>query len=263
MISVRLRTALILVLLSLSLLTAASGKAGFPRPQGFVSDFASVMSSTDRARLETRLRSFSDQFGYEVSVVTVQSTSPHDPRSYAVRLFEEWGIGRAGEDTGVLLLLAMEERAVEIEVGYGAEPVLTDARAGRILDEYVLPQFRNGQFSTGLIAGADAIIGVLSDSEEYESLRTHSDATGQIGVFDDGLSPSQAVGLILMVLLLFGAAATPMGRRILYLIMMDAIIRNRRGGGFGGGRGGFGGSRGGFGGFGGGRSGGGGAGRRF
>jgi uncharacterized protein len=128
-----------------------------PSPQGFVSDFAGVISPADRITLENRLQQLSKDTGAEVAVVTVLSLEGDTIEDYAVKLFEQWGIGQKNADNGVLFIISIEDRAVRIEVGYGLEPVITDGRAGRILDNDVLPAFREGDYSSGIVAGAASI----------------------------------------------------------------------------------------------------------
>ena len=129
----------------------------FPRPQGFVSDFAGIIDPAARASLENRLTQLSKDTGAEVAVVTVVSLNGDTIEDYAARLFADWGIGQKNEDNGVLFITSLEDKKVRIEVGYGLEPVITDGRSGRILDNNVLPSFRDGDYSSGIIAGAAAI----------------------------------------------------------------------------------------------------------
>jgi len=149
------------VVISLSLVIMLAFSAGaeisFPSYSGFVNDYAGALSSGERSRIEALCRDLEAKTSAELAVVVVKTVQPLDPKMYAVKLFEKWGIGKKGVDNGILLLLAMEERRVEIEVGYGLEGVITDSKAGRILDDYVVPYFKKGQFNKGLYNGAAAI----------------------------------------------------------------------------------------------------------
>jgi uncharacterized protein len=129
----------------------------FPRPIGFVSDFAGIIDPAARADLESRLKKLSQDTGAEIAVVTIVSLNNDSIEDYAVKLFQNWGIGQKDADNGVLFITSLQDRKVRIEVGYGLEPIITDGRAGRILDNEVLPSFRNGDYSDGIIAGAAAI----------------------------------------------------------------------------------------------------------
>jgi len=146
----------------------------FPQPQGYVSDFAGLLSASGKNRLETQLSSVEKETGAEIAVVTVKSLDGMSIEDYASRLFEKWGIGKKDKDNGVLFLTASDERKVRIEVGYGLEAIITDARAGRILDNEVLPAYKRGDYEAGIIAGVNAIEGYIrsgvppgSDEEAY------------------------------------------------------------------------------------------------
>ena len=129
----------------------------FPKAQGFVSDIAGLIAPADRTALETRLSTLEKETDAEVAVVTVPDLGGTTIEDYASQLFEAWGIGKKDQDNGVLLIIALRERKARIEVGYGLEPIITDARAGRILDDKVIPKFKNGDYNTGILQGAAAI----------------------------------------------------------------------------------------------------------
>lgn len=137
--------------------------ADFPSPQGYVSDFAGLLSDSGKAQLEADLSQLAKDNSAEVAVVTVASLDDNTIEEYAVNLFAEWGIGTKEEDNGVLFLIAVEEHKVRIEVGYGLEAILTDGRCGRILDNDVLPSFRNGDYETGILQGAASIEKYIRD----------------------------------------------------------------------------------------------------
>ncbi len=129
----------------------------FPKPVGFVNDFAGVIPDDTESQLETALQQFEQEQTVEVTVVTVPSLEGDSIEGYAVRLFKEWGIGKKGVDNGVLLLVAVGERDVRIEVGYGMEPYITDGQAGRILDERVIPDLRLDNYAMGILRGIQGI----------------------------------------------------------------------------------------------------------
>jgi uncharacterized protein len=135
----------------------------FPSPQGYVSDFAGLLSQGAGSLLEAQLSRLEKDTGAEVAVVTVTELGGTTVEDYAVRLFEEWGIGKKNEDNGVLFLVALIDRKVRIEVGYGLEPVITDGRAGRILDDDVLPFFKSGDYEAGIITGTSSIEKYIRD----------------------------------------------------------------------------------------------------
>ena len=112
------------------------------KPQGFVNDFAQVLSPAQRARLEEQVRALQTRRGTELAIVILESLQGRQIEDVANKLFKSWGVGQKGRDNGVLLLVAMNERAMRIEVGYGLEPVLPDILAGRIIDNDLRPRFQ-------------------------------------------------------------------------------------------------------------------------
>lgn len=158
--------ALVLTLsaIALALFPGAAAAQELPKPVGYVNDFANVFPEEVRVNLEDALRQTEQETSVEEVVVTVPNLGGSTIEEYAVRLFEEWEIGKRSEDNGILLILAVEERKVRIEVGYGLEGYITDGRAGRILDEAVIPDLRNDEFALGLAKGALAIRMALDET---------------------------------------------------------------------------------------------------
>lgn len=142
--------------------TSKSSALSFPSPSGYVNDFANVINQETKSRLETKLAALEKDKGIQFTVATVTSLQGTTIEDYAVRLFENWQIGKKGKDDGLLLLVSSSDRKVRFEVGYGLEPVLTDAGTGRILDTFVLPKFKEGNYGEGIEAGVDVVIGTLS-----------------------------------------------------------------------------------------------------
>jgi uncharacterized protein len=245
--------ALILLIAWLSLVAQT-----FPaKPAGPIADYAGVIESDAKQKMTDLARALWEQAGFALIVATLPSLNEETIDQFAPELYKKWGIGNKGTDEGVLVLLSLDPRKARIEVGLGAEGYLNDAKAGRILDTYGVPYFKQDDFSNGLLAIAESIAQEvakekgLSLSISPENRQAPSPATPQ------GVSPIKLLlGLIVLVFLL----ATPFGRTLLFtMLMMSMMGGGRRGGGFGGGFGG-----GGFGGgFGGGMSGGGGASRGF
>ncbi len=262
-----------------------------PQPVGYVNDFAGMFSFSFRQSLEQELVAFEKETTAEIAVVTIDSLEGGNLEDYAVRLFEDWQIGKKDKDNGLLLLIAEKEREIRIEVGYGLEPVITDGRAGRIIREQMQPAFREGNYEEGVrlavsqieeyIQGDESASGVEGAVEEAKTIfpflfiiffmfvyfasflgRTKEFWTGGImgGIFGAFL------GIIFgSFWTLFGLA---LGLGLLGLFLDFILSKNykklKQAGkstGFWGSMGGFssGGRSGGFGGFGGGRSGGGGA----
>jgi uncharacterized protein len=229
-----------------------------PDPVGFVNDFAGVIDPGSSAEMEAIARALQQKTGAEIAVVTVNSIEPYGTiDEYSIELTTSWGVGKKGEDTGILLLLAMQERKIKMEVGYGLEGVIPDGLAGEILDQSVLPALKAGEYGTGMLRGVQAVAGIIA--KEYD-----------VDLGDYQLEESVRytrtnipVGLIVFILfaLFFGG-----GRFLFWPLLFMGRAASRRGfygGGFGSGGSGFGGGFSGGGGFGGGGFGGGGASRGF
>lgn len=155
---IRQQTRIGLVLISILFMANAAWGQVFPKPVGFVNDFAHVLTADQAKNLESRLRSYRDSTGIELAVVTVSSLGDMPIEDYASKLFTQWGIGEKGKDNGVLMLLAPTERKVRIEVGYGLEPDLTDSTSGNIIQQYAIPNFKVNNWSAGTEATVNGII---------------------------------------------------------------------------------------------------------
>jgi uncharacterized protein len=152
------------------------------KPQGWVSDFAGILSEKTKAQINDVADDAKKSTGAEIAVVTVTSLEGMTVEEYAVKLFKAWGIGEKGKDNGVLFLIAPNERKVRIEVGYGLEPVITDGRAGEIIRETVLPFFKAGDYNQGILQGSMQIAALITGKDFVPSalrprpeLRTVSD----------------------------------------------------------------------------------------
>lgn len=225
----------------------------FPEHVGYVNDFANVISNDCQIKLNQIITKLHQKAqGAEVAVVTVQSIEPLSIEEYAVGLFEKWGIGKKGTDNGVLFLIAIKERKLRIEVGYGLEGALPDGKCGEIRDRFILPYLKQGNFENGIYFGTLAIIQVIADEYQVEIAPMAGDPLQDEKPMQNEYHSSSNGGLFQFLLLLLLAP---------FIILKSLFFpSSRRGyystGGFGGSFGGFGG---GFGGFGGGMSGGGGA----
>ena len=230
-----------------------------PRLTAPVNDFANVIDASSEAQLEELIRRLQNATGDVMVVATVTTFEPFaDLQSYAVEMFENGGqgIGVKGKDNGVLIVLALDDRQVRVETGYGLEGFITDGYAGET-SRSMVPFFRDGEYGRGLLAGATRVAQRIAEGRSVDlNLAPPPQARTQ----RRGGSGGFPVGFWVIMLIIF-------------LNMMRGGTRRRRGwvsgvgpfgGGFGGGRGGGwsggGGFGGGFGGFGGGRSGGGGGG---
>lgn len=256
----RLTTAFLLMTFMLAFHAGmcAAAEPVFPRPAGAVNDFANVIPAGERAVMENLAREVLQKTGTAVVVATVPTVGDMVVDDYATRLYESWGIGKKGEDKGVLILLSLKERRVRIETGYGVEGILPDGVVGEILRLHVIPHLKQGDYGKGLLNAMTAVSDVIARN-------AGATLTGR-----PQMQPAQPTGgvpvspftllLFLVVLMLF--LFTKTGRQILALLLLSSFGGGGRSYG-GGSSGDFGGFGGGFGGFGGGMSGGGGAGGDF
>jgi uncharacterized protein len=136
-----------------------------PQPGRFVNDFARVLNDSQRDALEQRVRALQQKTDAELAVVTLPSLEGGQIDDFTNRLFRRWGVGQKGKNNGVMLLIAIHERKMRIEVGYGLEPILTDAMAGRIIDGELRPQFRQNNFPEGLRRGVERIAVIIERGE--------------------------------------------------------------------------------------------------
>ena len=146
-----------LILLLLALASPLAVAADFPQPVGFVNDFAYLLSDGTVSTIEKQLRLLEQETTAELAVVTIDSLEGASIEQYAADLFAAWDIGKKDKNNGVLFIIAYAEHKTRIEVGYGLEPVITDGRAGRILDNEVIPNFKKDDYDQGVINGVAAI----------------------------------------------------------------------------------------------------------
>jgi len=217
------------------------------KPAGFVNDFAGILTSEEKAGLENKIGNFERPAGVEMAVVTVPTLGDETVEGFAVKLFEEWGIGKAKVDNGLLFLIASNDREARIEVGYGLEPVVTDAASSVIMRNIIVPEFAGGNYYEGIDKGVDALIALVEGDPEMAQYVADNQVSEET---------AESAGAVASNVIFF-----------IFVIILIIIISRKGGGGFltglllGGMRGdyrGGSGRGGGFGGFGGGRSGGGG-----
>lgn len=201
-----------------------------PTESFFVNDFADVITPADEDIIYSKGVKLQEQTGAQVVCLTVKSLGGKDIREFSLEIAREWGIGQKDKDNGVLLTLALSERQVGIEVGYGLEGDLTDIETGIILDTYALPHFKNDDFSTGLKNAYSALVNEVYIEYGIEPEEGYTPA-GETGGRDaDEQDTEEFLGFIPVIVM---------------LIILVLIFSTRRRGGppfiFFGGRGGFGG----------------------
>lgn len=265
----------VIAALAIAALARPAAAQDLPQLTQPVNDFANVIDAASEREIDARIRALERASGDVIVVVTVDSFAPFGSiEEMAVKMFENHGrgVGQKGRDNGALILVAIKERRVRIEVGYGLEEHLTDAFTGQTIRDVITPRFRRGEMGAGLLEGTNALVNRVAARRgvALEGASTQPSSRRQ----RREISPLVVIGLMLLAFFVFSAlsAAAAAAAR-------NDRKRGRRGpwsgwhggvgpfgggsfgGGFGGGfgRGGSGGFGGGFGGFGGGRSGGGGA----
>lgn len=128
-------------------------------PTGHVSDFAQLLQPQTISSLESTLSSLEKDTGAEIAVVTIESRGNDETiETYAEKLFQKWGIGKAKEDNGLLLLISRDDREMRIEVGYGLEPIITDIESSRIIREILTPAFQKGEYDAGVTSAVARIV---------------------------------------------------------------------------------------------------------
>ena len=239
-----------------------SSSVKLPAYTGYVTDVAGVMDEPSHAKLEAFLDQVQKKTGAQFAVLIVPTTAPLTPTDYKVQVFQAWKIGQSAKDNGLLMLVAMTEREVRFETGYGLEGALPDGLESRIVRREIAPRFQAGDYTGGITQGVLASAAKIAQEQgvtlEWNGAELRYDGGGR--------EPRSSRSSLLLALLVFFIIVTVMSR----------MGGGRRGGfgGFGGYGGGFGGGWGGggfggggggggggsFGGFGGGSSGGGGGG---
>lgn len=240
----------------------------FPeKPTTLVTDYTNTLSDGDKQQLEQKLVNFDDSSSTQIAVVLIKSVGDYDISEYAVQLGRKWGIGQKGKNNGILLLAAMEDHKVTIQVGYGDEGALPDITAKQIIDNDITPHFKQHDYYGGLNAATDDII-------RYTKGEYKAEAKPQRNNNDDNTGGGIGALIFIVVIILIiifrnrGGGGHIIGGRgsaspFWWFLAGDILGGSGRGGGgWGGGSGGGfggGGGGGGFGGFGGGSFGGGGA----
>lgn len=133
-----------------------------PKKQTSVYDYVNLLSSSQKSSLEQKLVQYSDSTSTQIVIAIISSTKGEDINYIGAKWGQKWGIGKADEDNGVLILLAKDDRKIAISTGYGVEEYLTDFRSKRIIESVIIPEFKLGNYYNGLNKGTDAIFQVLT-----------------------------------------------------------------------------------------------------
>jgi uncharacterized protein len=263
-------------------LVSARPLVAVPALTGRVVDLADSLSAVQQQELDQRLSAFEQRKGSQIALLIVRSTQPETIEQYAIRVAEQWKLGRKKVDDGAILLVAKEDRTLRIEVGYGLEGALNDATCKRIIDELIVPRFRDNDFFTGVNVGLDAMMRVVDGEALPAPAQSDELQLGNAGLLPVIFIAAVIIGTVTRKLLgrwraalitgtLVGLAVWLFTSLILFALfsaligIVITLAGAHIGGGWGGGGSGGGGGRGGGGGFrgGGGGFGGGGASGRW
>ena len=190
---------------------AAPGVPAFPKPTGYVNDFAHRLDPSARAALEQRLARYDQTTGNQIAVAIFSDLGGVPIGEFAVRLEEAWKVGKRGKDTGVLLVVGLKERQVRIEVGYGLESKLTDGDAGEIIRTVIAPAFRAGRYGDGLNAAVDAMMRLIGGPPSTPGASAPRPAGEREGA-PAGRAPGGLGALPIVLFLIFVGATVAMGR---------------------------------------------------
>ena len=239
-------TIAVAVLAFFALAGSALAAPKFPALTGRVVDEAHLLSPEVKQELTTELADLEQKTGHQLVVATIPDLQGYPIEDYGYQLGRAWGVGDKVRNDGVVLVVAPNDRKVRIEVGYGLEPVLTDALSSTIIQLKILPAFRSGDLEQGVVAGAQAIIAQLALPEDQARAIAARPAVVAQKTASREHFPSFLV-VILVLWIVIGLLRGLGGRRNSLWWLPLMILQNSRGsGGFSGGGGRFGGGGGGF-----------------
>ena len=220
-----------------------------PPLSGRIVDEANLLRASEAESLTFYLESLEDATGAQIAVLTVPTLAGGSIESFGIRVADAWKLGQKGEDNGAILIVALAERKIRIEVGYGLEDKLTDMKCGLIIRNVIAPYFQNGDYSEGITAGLQNMVGIVLDDAELVSQRVAKDA------LPADVLPIVAFIIFFLLNVIFSAVSARHNRRypssrIYRSAFENDFFSSSSGGGFSGGSssGGFSGGGGGFGG---------------
>ncbi|MFH1427644.1 MAG: TPM domain-containing protein [Patescibacteria group bacterium] len=193
------------ILLSFLLLALAGNAFAYynlGEPTGYVNDYTNTLTTEQKGLLENKLTQFEKDTSNELAVVIISSLEGDTIENFAVELFKEWGIGKKDKDNGILMLVALVDRKMRIEVGYGLEGALTDAQSSWIINDVMKPAFRNNNYYNGINEAADKII-LATKGEYVPSANDQENMEDKLGV---------GMGIIFFAIFAFIWLASILGR---------------------------------------------------
>lgn len=187
------------VLLALALLClpgwAGAQQAAIPRFDSPVVDTTGTLDAATRQQLEQQSRALQQRKGSQLQVLVIPTTAPETIEQYAVRAFESFKLGRKGVDDGLLLVVAKDDRKVRIEVGYGLEGAIPDITAGRVIQEYLVPKFRQGDYAGGIVDATAQLVKLVDGEPLPEPLASHRAGPDSGGGFGAALAAALVVAM--------------------------------------------------------------------
>lgn len=242
--SVALRPGWLGLLVGLLIVPALAWAAPkFPPLTGRVVDNAQLLSPESEAKLTAELAGLEQKTGRQLVVATLPDLQGYEIEDYGYQLLRTWGIGRKAEDDGVILIVAPNQRKVRIEVGYGLEPVLTDALSSLIIQRAILPAFKEGRFEQGVVQGAQAVAAQLGLPEDEAKARVAQAAAQREAASSGGGSAIPVIFVILVVFWILSGVMRAFGGRqrgsrgLWWLLPLLLSSGGRHGGGWSGGGG--------------------------
>ncbi len=217
-----------------------------PRLKGRVNDYANILISGDEANLENLLKQIEEKTSSQIALLTIPSLEGEALEAYSIKVADQWGLGQKDRDNGILLLVAMQEKQLRLEVGYGLEPLITDAKSGYIIREIIVPEFKKGNYYQGIASGL-LITGKIITNE-------YNISDEELAAYEKKQSKSKRPQipfgfLIFLFMFFFGGLGRRRRGGLLPLLFLGSMMGGGSGhssrgsgfGGFSGGGGGFGG----------------------
>ena len=191
----------VLLIAFVLLLSSVAAALDVPVLRGRVNDYAGAMQATQVQSLESQLAQLERDTGHQVAVLTVPTLDGEDIEGFSIRVAENWKIGKKGHDNGAVLVVAVKDRRLRLEVGYGLEGLLPDAIAKRVTADYIVPHFRQQDYGGGIVAGIAALDKILRKEPLPESARKKTQSRGSNWNFPVMI----AITLAILGLMAFGA----------------------------------------------------------
>ncbi len=219
----------------------------------YVCDNAEIFSPEEKKSLSKKLSALDSETGIQLAVLTVRTTDGESIESFSIRHAEKWRLGKSGADNGILLTVAVDDKSVRIETGYGSEGVLTDADCSKILRNEMIPFFKGGNFAKGILCGTDAIIAKVKTDDSIFSAENNDEknsaADDSAEKKSDGVSAVTILFLIFIYGIVFISIFSGTGRRGIFFMPVSRGSHfhggnfssgsgHSSGGGFSGGHGG-------------------------